>query len=224
MERIEPKITIVCDLDDVLWGLCEHWIYHYKMLMKGYDYLAYKSRDKDMDKSMVTSWDITSCLKPTDTDMFWNVLDCKDFWQDMTVDKATVEALKAINDHPNIDLIICTDTYYKSATPKLARFFECFSFIEPRQLVCMKEKWRLNADIVIDDKPETLEKFLLAPNPPMYIIKIKQPWNETTVCDYEYDKFDMSLAEFCIACANINKEIINELKQEGDYYERCCYN
>lgn len=221
---MNQQITVMIDIDDVLWLLCEHWIDSYKSLIEGYDYLAYSSHDKHLDKSLVTSWDITSCLKPTNTDMFWNVLDTKDFWQDMTVDKATVEALKAINDNPNIDLIICTDTYYKSATPKLARFFECFSFIEPRQVICMKEKWRLNADIVIDDKPETLEKFLLAPNPPMYIIKIKQPWNETTVCDYEYDKFDMSLAEFCMACANINKEIINELKQEGDFYERCYYN
>jgi 5'(3')-deoxyribonucleotidase len=70
---MEPKITIITDLDDVLWNLVEHWIYYYKMFMKGYDYLAYNAHDKYLDKSMLTSWDITSCLKPTDTDMFWNV-------------------------------------------------------------------------------------------------------------------------------------------------------
>lgn len=222
---MNQQITVMIDIDDVLWLLCEHWIDSYKSLIEGYDYLAYSSHDKHLDKSLVTSWDITSCLKPTNTDMFWNVLDTKDFWQDMTVDKATVEALKAINDNPNIDLIICTDTYYKSATPKLARFFECFPFIEPRQVICMKEKWRLNADIVIDDKPETLEKFMLKQNPPVAIIKINKPWNETTICDYSFNEFNDGIAKFCEDAAQSYVDVIKEIRlEEGDYYERCYYN
>lgn len=225
MERIEPKITVMIDIDDVLWGLVDHWIYHYKMFMKDYDYLVYNAHDKYIDKSMITSWDITSCIKPIDTDVFWNVLDSSDFWRDMTADTNTVHALKTINDNPNIDLIICTDTYYKSATPKLTRFFELFPFIEPRQVICMKEKWRLNADIVIDDKPETLEKFMLKQNPPVAIIKINKPWNETTICDYSFNEFNDRIAKFCEDAAKSYVDVMKEIRlEEGDYYERCYYN
>lgn len=226
MEKIEPKITIMVDIDDVLLPLVEHWIYYYKMFMKDYDYLAYNAHDKHLDKSMVTSWDITSCLKPTDTDVFWNVLDSSDFWRDMTADPKTINALKAINDNPNIDLIICTDTYYKSATTKLTQFFSLFPFIKPSQVICMKEKWRLDADIVIDDKPETLEKFMLKENPPVAIVKINKPWNENTVCDYCFDKFDKDIARFCIEAAESYVDVMNEIKREEaeKYYERCYYN
>lgn len=222
---MEPKVTIITDLDDCLWGLAEHWIYHYKMFIKGYDYLAYNAHDKHLNKSMITSWDIESCLKPTDTDMFWNMLDSSDFWRDITVDSKTINALKVINDHPNIDLIICTDTYYKSATPKLKRFFELFPFIEPSQVICMKEKWRLDCDVLIEDKPETLEKFILKGDlSPMFTIKINQPWNITTVCDYSFNTFNEDLARFCIECAESYVDVIKEMRQEVLYDERCYYN
>lgn len=222
---MEPKITIITDLDDCIWDLVDDWIYHYKMFMKGYDYLAYNAHDKYLDKSMITSWDITSCLKPTDTDMFWNVLDNSDFWRDMTSDPKTINALKAINDNPNIDLIICTDTYYKSTTAKLTRFFELFPFIKPSQVICMKEKWRLNCDVLIEDKPETLEKFILKGDlSPMFTIKINQPWNTTTVCDYSFNTFNEDLAKFCIECAESYADVIKEIRREDLYDERCYYN
>ena len=227
MEKIEPKITIMVDIDDCLWGLVEHWIDDYKVFMKDYDYLAYNAHDKHLNKSMITSWDIISCLKPTDTDMFWNVLDSPDFWRDMAVDTNTVNALKVINDNPNIDLIICTDTYYKSATPKLTRFFELFPFIKPSQVICAKEKWRINADIVIDDKPETLERFMLKYKPPFAVVKISQPWNATTICDYTWNEFDNGLARFCIDAAESYADVIREIRQEqedNESYERCYYN
>ena len=74
----------------------------------------------------------------------------------------------------------------------------------------MKEKWRLNADIVIDDKPETLEKFMLKPNPPTFIIKINKPWNTTTICDYQFDKFVLVYLD--AVSYKLDKQIKSSLK------------
>lgn len=227
MGTFEPKITVMIDLDDVLWNLVEHWINMYKY----YRAMSFKwcilddAHDEALSPSMVTSWDIESCLEPTDKKLFWSVLDTKGFWNTITANLETIYALKAINDNPNIDLIICTDTYYKSATAKLTRFFELFPFIEPRQVICMKEKWRLDADIVIDDKPETLEKFMLKQNPPVAIMKINKPWNKTTICDYSFNEFNDGIARFCEDNAQSYVDIMKEIRLEGgNSYERRYYN
>jgi 5'(3')-deoxyribonucleotidase len=215
------------DLDDVLWNLVEHWIDMYKhhRAMSFKWCILDDAHDEVLNSSMVTSWDIESCLEPTDKKLFWSVLDTKGFWDTITANLETIYALKAINDNPNIDLIICTDTYYKSATAKLTRFFELFPFIEPRQVICMKEKWRLDADIVIDDKPETLEKFMLKQNPPVAIMKINKPWNETTICDYSFNEFNDGIARFCKDAAQSYVDVMKEIRLEGgNSYERCYYN
>lgn len=230
MEEFKPKITVMCDLDDVLWGLVDHWIESYKKVLQATEYVdarqAYEVHDKYLSIDQVTEWDIIKCLNPTAPNIFWQLLDTKNFWVTIDTDNGTKQALKALNNNENIDLIICTDTYYKAATPKLTRFFELFPFIQPSQLVCMKEKWRLQADIVIDDKPETLEKFMLQPHPPAAIIKINKPWNETTVCDYQFDKFDESVAKLCSDAARAYVDVMNEIQKEerNHNYERCYYN
>lgn len=144
------KITVMCDLDDCLWELVENWIAEYQK-QRAYQFkwgILDDEHDASLDKSMVTSWNIEECLNPTDKELFWEVLDNPSFWSRITISEATKSKLKALNSHENIDLIICTDTHYKSSTAKLNRFFELCPFIEPRQVICMKEKWRLNPDVI----------------------------------------------------------------------------
>lgn len=225
------KITIMCDLDDCLWGMVENWIAEYQK-QRAYQFkwgILDDEHDASLDKSMVTSWNIEECLNPTDKELFWRVLDSPSFWNRITIPEATKSKLKALNSHENIDLIICTDTHYKSSTAKLNRFFELCPFIEPRQVICMKEKWRLNPDVVIDDKPETLEKFMLKEDfsRPAAVIKINQPWNTTTICDYEFDSLDDErlytlINEMVESYLDFLKYCQDE--REESYYERCCYN
>ncbi len=223
------KITIMIDIDDCIWDLVENWITTYKKRRaQSYKYaILDDEHDKSLNKSMVTSWDIEERLNPSNKKLFWDVLADDIFWQNITVSPTIKTALNTLNAHKNIDLIICTDTHYKTATAKLNRFFELFPFIKPSQIICMKEKWRLDADIVIDDKPETLEKFMLKQNPPFAVIKILQPWNTTTICDYTWNEFNDGLVRFCINAAEAYADTIREIKKEqedNEFYERCYYN
>lgn len=193
---MSDKITVMIDLDDCIWDLVGNWIEEYKDKYRYTHILDYymETNEQKMNKSMVVSWDIENCLKPRDKELFWNILDTKEFWDKVTVPEATKTALKRLNSHENIDLIICTDTYYKSATHKLMHLFDQLPFISPSQVICAKEKWRIGCDVVIDDKPETLERFMHKENPPL-VIKIKQPWNEDTIFDISFPKLDDKLAD-----------------------------
>lgn len=72
---------------------------------------------------------------------------------------------------------------------------------------------------MIDDKPETLEKFMLKQNSPV-TIKIKQPWNVTTICDKEFGMFGNRLVDYIIDIV----EYQTKLKERGKEYERYDYN
>lgn len=199
---MSDKITVMIDLDDCIWDLVGNWIEEYKDKYRYTHILDYymETNEQKMNKSMVVSWDIESCLKPRDKELFWNILDTKEFWERVTIPEATKTALKRLNSHENIDLIICTDTHYKSATHKLTHLFNQLSFLSPSQVICAKEKWRIGCNVVIDDKPETLERFMRKKDPPL-VVKIRQPWNEDTIYDASFPRVDEELADNIITFA-----------------------
>jgi 5'(3')-deoxyribonucleotidase len=204
-----PKTTIIVDLDDTIWNLVDHWI-------KEYNHLACQD---DVYKSQVSSWDIEKCLGIEYPNAFWGLLDTDDFWNKITVDKGAKDALEYLNSREDVDLIICTDTYFKSAFPKLRRFFELFPFIEPRQLICCKEKWRLDCDVVVDDKPQTLDEFMNTVDSPL-VCKIAQPWNKNTLVHKTFDKFDMEAVNWILEFADNAKDYQRRKEEARRAYAR----
>ena len=72
-----------------------------------------------------------------------------------------------------------------SHSAKLKRFKELFPFIEDRQIITCHDKWVLDGDIWIDDKPETLIKC----SEKGKVIKINKPYNQNVFCDLSVNDF-----------------------------------
>lgn len=214
------KTTVMVDLDDCLWDLVSEWIDEYKFQYKNLHIVDYtlNTHEQSMSKSKVTSWNIEECLKPTDRELFWKVLDDGYLWYNLNVPDASKTALERLNSHENIDLIICTATSYKYAYPKIGEFLYQCPFIEPEQIILANSKHKILCDVAVDDKPDTLEKFMLSYFSPV-TIKIKQPWNTTTICDKEFDMFGDRLVNYIIEIA----EYQARLKERGKEYERYDY-
>lgn len=196
---MSDKITVMTDLDDCLWDLVSKWIDEYQLQYQSLHIIDYtlNQHEQSMAKSKVTSWNIEECLKPTDRELFWKVLEEGYLWYNLSVPHATKEALERLNSHENVDLIICTDTSYKTAYPKIGEFLYQCPFIKPEQIILAKDKDRIRCDIAVDDKPDTLEKLMSNYFTPV-TIKIKQPWNVSTICDKEFDTFDDKLVDYII--------------------------
>lgn len=183
-----PETTIMIDLDDCIWDLVDNWIDKYNSL----------GLQETLDIRQVVAWDIEKCLGITNPNEFWGILDNEEFWQNVTVDNDVKQALQELNSFEDIDLIICTDTYYKSATVKLKRFFELLPFIEPSQVICCKEKWRVDCDVIIDDKPETLEHFLYKMDDPPLVCKVERPWNKSVFVWKTFNKLDINAINYIL--------------------------
>ena len=192
------KIRIFCDIDDTLWDLLPHWIEHNNLLYES-QYSEYTSvypklpinyhytpvQKLSTDLSIYNDWNLRKYfLKEEYADTFFSLLTDNELWSTLRVPTSRIDTLKKMNEHEDIELYIVTSMKV-SHSAKLKRFKELFPFIEDRQIITCHDKWVLDGDIWIDDKPETLIKC----SEKGKVIKINKPYNQNVFCDLSVNDF-----------------------------------
>ena len=192
------KIRIFCDIDDTLWDLLPHWI-EYNNLLYESQYSEYTSvypklpinyhytpvQKLSTDLSIYNDWNLRKYfLKEEYADTFFSLLTDDELWSTLESPTSRIDTLKKINEHEDIELYIVTSMKVNHSG-KLKRFKELFPFIEDRQIITCHDKWILDGDIWIDDKPETLIKCSERGK----VIKINKPYNQNVFCDLSVNDF-----------------------------------
>ena len=193
------KIRIFCDVDDTLWDLLPHWIEHNNLLYES-QYSEYTSvypklpinyhytpvQKLSTDLSIYNDWNLHKYFKEKKySATFFSLLNNDDLWSTIQVPPHRIETLKKINDCEDIELYIVTSMKTNHSRKKLERFKELFPFIEDKQIITCHDKWVLDGDIWIDDKPETLIKC----SEKGKVIKINKPYNQNIFCDLAINDF-----------------------------------
>ena len=192
------KIRIFCDIDDTLWDLLPHWIEYNNLLYESqyseytsvypklpinYHYIPIQKLSTDL--SIYSDWNLRKYfLKEEYADTFFSLLTDNELWSTLRVPTSRIDTLKKMNEHEDIELYIVTSMKV-SHSAKLKRFKELFPFIEDRQIITCHDKWVLDGDIWIDDKPETLIKC----SEKGKVIKINKPYNQNVFCDLSVNDF-----------------------------------
>ena len=192
------KIRIFCDIDDTLWDLLPHWIEYNNLLYESqyseytsvypklpinYHYIPIQKLSTDL--SIYNDWNLRKYfLKEEYADTFFSLLTDNELWSTLRVPTSRIDTLKKMNEHEDIELYIVTSMKV-SHSAKLKRFKELFPFIEDRQIITCHDKWILDGDIWIDDKPETLIKC----SEKGKVIKINKPYNQNVFCDLSVNDF-----------------------------------
>ena len=175
------KKIIACDLDDVLWDLVPIWIEEYNRTFKPL---------QPIKKDDVITWDFSNVFpNKIDLQIFYNILTFHSFWdkvvanQDKNKIAENIQCIKQLSE--KYDVYITTHTSYYQIY-KLDLFLNMFKdCVNKDMLILIKDKWLIDADIVIDDRAETLQKFA---NKGTRCVKINQPWNKWFDCE-GYDTF-----------------------------------
>lgn len=172
---------IACDLDDVLWDLVPTWIGEYNRIFKP---------KQNLKKEDITTWDFSNVFpNKLDAHIFYHMLTYPGFWdkvvsnQDNKVIHKNIIWVHELTKKYNVYVTTHTAYYQRH---KIDLFLQLYkNYIDPNKLVLISDKWLLNADIVIDDKAETLQEFL---KKGVRCVKINQPWNSWLDCE-SYDTF-----------------------------------
>lgn len=168
------KKIILCDIDEVLWDMVPTWCEVYNGL---------PTTINPIYPNELAQWDISSILDSTQTKIFYDILLSDSFWdkviqnQDYLYFRNTYNLLLKLTQKYNVYIVTATSYCNKH---KLDIFLDAFDFITENQLILIQDKWLLNADIVIDDKVETLQEF---EKKGVRCVKINHAWNKQYKCE-----------------------------------------
>ena len=162
-------MVIACDIDGVLNNLM------------GVVIDVYNDRyGTDYTLNDITTYNIDNCLEPSVAKQIKAIFNEPNIWDKVKPIAASQDALqKLINKGHQVYLV--TDHNPDTYGEKVAWVQRFYPFIEPSKIICIKDKWLLRADIMIEDCLQTL-----LTKPYYHRILVDHPWNRK-VFDYAYD-------------------------------------
>ena len=173
------KKILLCDIDEILWDMVPTWCATYNELPTTINHIY---------PHELTQWDISSMLDSTQTKFFYDILSSDSFWdrviqdQDYVYFRNTYDLLQKLTQKYKVYIVTATSYYNKH---KLDVFLNIFDFLTEDQLILIKDKWLLDADIIIDDRAETLQEF---EKKGTRCVKINHTWNRWYDCE-NYNHF-----------------------------------
>lgn len=204
------NVRIFCDIDDTLWDLLPYWINYNNVEYMSYYPDTPQCEYLSTDLNEYTSWDMSDKFSnDIYREKFYSFLSHDELWDTIYVPDKRIITLKKINELEYVDLYIVTSMKPEHSY-KLKKFKKVFPFIKDKQIITCHDKWLLNGDIWIDDKPETLDKCRKCAGG--RTIKINKPYNK-------FIHSDLVINDFSELCDNeefnqILKEVYN-IKNES---------
>jgi 5'(3')-deoxyribonucleotidase len=162
------KLTILVDIDSTICDSLPRWL----------EVIAEKTGVK-AQVSDITEWGMHNCspLNRVDPKLIYGILNEPGFNRDLKPMAGAVEALKALMEEGH-KVYFVTARYGPVGMPETLEWFaRHLPFVDPKaQLVFMADKELLEADVLIDDRAETLERYWGA-HPYSRLIAIEYAYN-----------------------------------------------
>ena len=180
-------MIIISDVDGVLNNLMHATLDEYNKKYNG----NYSIND-------ITTYNLENCFEPNVARRMKKIFCTTDIWNKVRATDGSFDALqKLINDGHQIYL--ATDNDPNTYGEKVAWIKRFFPFIDASKIICIKDKWMLRADIMIEDNLQAL----LA-KPYYHRILIDHPWNSA----YKYKDFAHDIHR----CKNWN-DVLNAINK-----------
>ena len=164
-------------MDNTFIDWTNQFIKYCKQLGYPFDYKGYVS---------AATWNIenyvTKCLYPRK--IIGEICEMDDFWLTMKPFRGAIPVIKKLNDL--YDIRIATTPWRednKYYTTKIEWLRTNMPFLTRNQIEFSGKKWELEGDIIIEDKPDTLE---ICDKAGFLTLKCNQPYNMNTMADDDF--------------------------------------
>ena len=139
------NLTVLVDLDDVLWHLLEPWVAMINNMHK-----------TDVHYGCVTDWKIAKFFPSLTVEQVFSPLFKEDFWNNVQpVYNGRWFIQNLLNDGHRVKIV--TATLSENVPVKMKRFFKLYPMLSWNDVTITHDKQSVNGDVLIDDAPHNLE-------------------------------------------------------------------
>ncbi len=133
------RLTILCDADDTIQELTEHWLSELNC-----------KHNYHVKKEDITSWDVTKAFPGLTPEEVLEPLYRDEFWDRTTSVEGSHYYLKKLVDDGH-KLLIVTASNPETFEAKTEKLLELFPFLTKEQIIRENNKQSVKGDILIDD-------------------------------------------------------------------------
>lgn len=165
-------MKILVDMDNTL----NDWSSHFLAYTKMYNWEI----DEEKFNNEWASWDSFLNVSNVEAEKRWNKILCDfQFWRSIPIKPyASFIVRDLVNAHDVWIVTALYDKYSACAFDKIVWVSENLSFFDLDKILFEKDKWTIEGDAIIEDKPETLEKY------PGVTICFDYPYNRNIETSY----------------------------------------
>lgn len=157
---MRKKLVIAFDQDRPLANLEKIWLETYN-----------KEWNDNMALKDWTDWDLSKLVKAECGEKIYNIIRRPGFYRFLPIADGAQGCVKYLVETGIWDICFASASPREAYTDKRDWFGENFPFVDPDEIIFVGNKRRVNADFLIDDKPENLATFDGIP------ILFDAPWN-----------------------------------------------
>lgn len=162
-------MIIACDVDGVLNNLMDVTLEVYNN--------AYETSYTLDD---ITTYNLENCFEPEVAERMKAIFDNPAVWKNVKPIEGSQDGLETLINKGH-QIYLATNNNPDTYGEKVKWIKRFYPFIEPSKIICIKDKWMLRADVIIEDCLQTLLS-----KPYFHRVLMDYPWNQSTK-DYVYD-------------------------------------
>lgn len=133
------RLTVLCDLDDVLWDLKKPWIAHVN-----------EKFGTCVQVNDITDWEIQQFFPSLTLEEVYSPLFAPGFWETLQPTQNAGEFISKLKEDGHTVKVV-TASFFENVPAKMLRLFSLFPMFSQEDIIITTDKQIIKGDVLLDD-------------------------------------------------------------------------